>query len=753
MKSIKSLNGSWQLAGIEKGRGNWALPDSLLPSGAIKADAYVPGEVHVDLHRAGLIPDPYYAKNAEDLQWIEDKEWWYKQTFEVDEDFKQKRTYLEFDGLDTYATIFLNGREIGKTHNMFVPYRFDVSDSINIGRNTVAIKFNLPSLDEPWANIRKMQSSFGTAEAPRLIGAGIWRDARLVSYDTLSIADLRIDAEIEGGYANAWVTIEMENYTNDDQEVLASIVLSIGDVREKIEVVDTVTPFGGIIEAVIRIEEPELWWPNGIGEPVLYTCLVGLQAEGEVQDVAERKFGIRTIKFIGNDKSDNATLMINGEDVFCKGADWMPGDLFISNVTPDRCRDLVKLAKDANINLLRVWGGGVYERPEFYEACDEMGIMVWQDFMFNGATYPESDEFIHEVAAETSAAVKQLRTHPCIIAWTVNSNCETDNNKLFQEVIPNVLRALDHSRPYCACSKADRIIAKGSPSIETLREFIPQDKLFPPENDVWQYHNGNSIADLTRKTMGDFDTVEQFAAYSGILQGEMLKAEIERCRREKWAISEAMLWKYNDIWPEVSSGIVDYFLRPKIGYYYAKRAFAPVIVSFKQVEDRVQLFVTSDQRLTSIIGTLHIGVLSFDTCGFDTQEVPVRLDPNTSQAFWESDPIDNLLADPSRQCLVALLTSKGKTIAQNVYFACPFGEIDFPQPKLLIHREQLDENTHKMIISANGYSRNAAINGLPIKARPTDNYFDILPGEMRDITIENINAEQAKGLTINVWRK
>lgn len=756
MKNIISLNGAWQLAGIEQGRGNWALPDSLLPSGSIVTDGYVPGEVHVDLHRADLIPDPYFAMNAEEMQWVEEKEWWYKQTFEVDEDFKQNRIYLEFDGLDTCATIFLNGREIGKTQNMFIPHRFDVSDSINIGRNTVAVKFNPPGSSN---DIRKMQSSFGLGETPQLIGAGIWRDARLVSYDTVSIADVRVDAEIEGSYANAWITVEMENYTNEDQEVLASVVLSLGDLREKIEVVDTVTPFGGIMEAVIRIEEPELWWPNGFGEPTLYNCMVGIQVEGEVQDVSERKFGVRSVKYIGNDSGSNIpTLIINGEEVFCKGADWVPADQFVSNMTSDRCRELVKLAKNANINTLRVWGGGVYERPEFYDACDEMGIMVRQDFMFNGTAYPETDEFVKEAANETSAIVKQLRTHPCIIAWTGSSNCESDkDNKLFSEVIPNVLRSLDHSRPYFQCSpNSDRIRITGSPSVETLREFIPKDKLFPPVNDVWQYHNKSNqqeLVDLTRKMMGDFDTVEQFAAFSGILQGEQLRAEIERCRREKWAIAEAMLWKYNDTWPSVSSSVVDYFLRPKIAYYYAKRAFAPVIVSFKQVEDRVQVYVTSDQRLTNINGMLHIGILTFDTCGFDTQEVPVKLAANTSQAFWESDPTDKLLVDPSRQCLVALLTSKGKTIAESVYFACPFAEIDFPRPKLLIHREQLDENTHLMILSANGYARNVAINGLPPMARPSDDYFDLLPGEMHEITIENINADQAKGLTINVWRR
>jgi len=831
MKNTVSLNGEWRLAWMDEGQGNWAMPDALLPLGAKEIVGHVPGEAHVDLLRAGVIPDPYYGMNAEEVQWVEEKEWWYKLTIDVEEDFIQQKTFLEFDGLDTYATIFINSREIGRASNMFTPYRFDVGELIHEGRNTVAVKFDpaakvlqgmdctglMGCFDTPRVNARKMQCAFGWDWTHRFVGAGIWREARLVSYDVVSIADAHIETEIVGNYANAWITVEMENYTEEDKEVVASIVVSVGEDREKIEVAECVSPFGGIVEAVIRIEDPELWWPNGFGDQTLYTCMVGLHAEGEVQDVAERKFGVRSVGIVERDEHDgNAfTFLINGEEVFCKGGNWIPSDHFVSNVTRERYRELVKMAKDANFNMLRVWGGGIYESPDFYEACDEMGIMVWQDFMFSCATYRDDDEFASEVAREAEIVVKRLRNHPSIVLWCGNNECEMNyapdaqwpGRRLFHEVIPNVLRRTDHTRPYRPCSpfggetgndpkEGDRhdsswfaaaydhtrwrhlieqenglfvseFCTQGPSLVESIRDFIPEEKLFPPTNEVWEFHNKDNpysgrtdklshqqiLVDFTRKMMGEFKSAEEFAAYGGILQGELIKAEVEHYRREKWAISGALMWMYNDCWPAVSWSIVDYYLRPKTAYYYTKRAFEPVIVSFKQLEDRVQVYITSDNRVGDIIGILHIGILTFDTCGFDTQEVPIDLRANTSQAFWESVPLDQILHDPTRQCLVAFLTIDGKMEAKAVYFARPFSEMDFPKPKLLIERTQIDEKTFKLEIAADAYARNVAIGNLPAEARPSDNWFDLLPGEQHEVIVENIGAEEAKGLTVYVWRR
>ena len=831
MKNVISLAGVWQLAGFDDRRDR-VLPDSGFPEGVQEIEGHVPGEVHVDLLRAELIPDPFYGLNADQVQWVEQKHWWYKRTVVVEKDFVQKKTLLEFDGLDTYATVFFNGRELGKTDNMFVPHKFDVSGLVRAGENAVAVRFDPAAkvvqqmdhshlfgcFDTPRVNVRKMQCAFGWDWTHRLVGAGIWREARLVSYGDVSIADVRIDPEVRDGYADAWITIELDNHADEDVQVMASVVVALGGDRETVEATETVPPAGGTVEAVIRIEQPELWWPNGFGEPTLYTCMVGIESEGEVEDVAQRKFGVRDVRLAEFDeKGDRVfTLLVNGEEIFCKGGNWVPADHFVSNVAEDRYRELITLARDANFNMLRVWGGGIYEADAFYDACDEMGIMILQDFMFSCATYPDDEEFCRKVAEETASVVRRLRNHPCVVVWAGNNECEMNygpdedwqGKKLFHEVIPNVLRTLDTSRPYRPCCSwggktgndpaegdwhggswfaaylgdhtrwrhmieeerglfVSEFVTQGPPVIGSLREFIPGGKLFPPTDEVWEYHNKDNphsgrtdgasheqiLEDLTHRMMGDYESAEQFAAYAGILQGEFVKAEVEHYRREKWAISGALFWMYNDCWPAIGWSVVDYYLRPKIAYYYAKRAFAPVIVSFKQLEDRVQAFVTSDERLSGIDGTLRVGVFSFGSCGFDVQEVPMSLAANTSQAFWESDPLDEILSDPGRQCLVALLDVQGKTVAGNVYFARTFGEMQFPQPRLLVQRAQLDENRFAMTISADDYARNVAIANLPARARPSNNYFDVLPGEMREVTIDDITSEQAADLTICAWRR
>ena len=832
MKNTLSLNGEWQISGVNEGEGNWELPGSLLPEGAQELVGHVPGEVHVDLLRAGLIPDPYYAMNGDQVQWVEEKEWWYKKTFEVDEDFLCKKTFLEFDGLDTYATIFLNGEKIGQTEDMFVPHRFDVSKLIHPGRNTVAVEFDPAAkivermdysnlfgcFNTPRVNARKMQCAFGWDWTHRFVGAGIWRDARLVSYDLVSISDVYVDTELEGNIANAWITISVDNNSGKSQMVMGSVVVSLGETQEKIEIAEEVSPFGGLIEAVIRIHEPQLWWPNGFGEPTLYTCMVGLEVEGEIQDVAERKFGVRDIAIVELDERGNNvfTLMINGEEIFCKGGNWIPADHFVSSATPERYRELVQMAKDANFNMLRVWGGGIYEHPAFYEACNEMGIMVWQDFMFSCGRYRDDEEFCRNVAQETTVAIKMLRNHPCIVIWSGNNECEMhygpdqewQGKKLFYEVIPNVLKTLDHSRPYRPSSPyggspancpeigdwhggswfnvyysdisrwrhmiekeaghfVSEFATQGPPEIDSLRKFIPEDSLFPPTNDIYEYHNKDNphsgrtdgltheaiLAGLTSKMIGDYDTPEKFAAYGSILQGEFLKAEIEHYRREKWDISGCMFWMYNDCWPAVSWSVVDYYLRPKAAYYYAKRAYAPVILSFKQLEDRVQLYVTSDDRMHDIVGKVEVGVFSFGTCGYSVQEIPVSVRANSSAAVWESEPLDQILTDPAHQCLVAMLVDRGEVVARNVYLPCLFREMEFPLPKLLVEREQLEENVHQMTIAADSYARNVVISNLPASARPSDNYFDLLPGERYTVKIENLSIDEANSLKINVWGK
>ncbi len=266
------------------------------------------------------------------------------------------------------------------------------------------------------------------------------------SRDKVSIADIYIEPEIEGGYANAWINVEVENHTHEDKEVVAAIIVKLGEALEKIEVIEQIPPEGGVMQAVIRIEEPELWWPHSYGEQTLYTCLVGLQVEGEVQDIGEQRFGLRNLKPFERDGL--TVILVNNVDMACDASVWAPPDQFVPNASEARYRKLVKEALDAGAFLIRAWGEGSEIDAAFYNACDEMGLMVWQELAPQTSS-SLNDEFADMAAIEISEHVRRLRNHPSVVVWCGSMDLQKiNNNKLLHEIIPNVTKELDKSRPY-----------------------------------------------------------------------------------------------------------------------------------------------------------------------------------------------------------------------------------------------------------------------------------------------------------------
>lgn len=455
MRDKLILDGTWELAGFDPGQSDW---DEAVKPYPIPAE--VPGEVHISLSAEGIIGDPLNDNDAEDCRWVSEKEWVYRNVFEIPEDFIHEQTFLEFEGLDTFATVLLNGRVVGTSRNMFVPQRFNISDMLVVdGENVVEVRFSPAAVmfshartcdcaecnHMPAISPRKMYPLEGY---PTLIGAGIWRSARIVSYDTLSIKDIHIQTEVAPHGSEAWISIEIENHVNEDIDVLASLVVARGESREQMDIHEIVPAVGGTIEAVVRIEDPEFWWPNGMGDQPIYVAMVGLESEGRVLDVRDQHFALRTIQFVDSG-GENNKFLVNGTPVEIKGAIWTPDNPFPSEMPTERLKDLMALAKATDFNFLRVWGGGIYEGPAFYRLCDDFGIMVWQDFMFSQTDYPETDGFADEVRQEVKKIVKRLRNNPSVVLWCGNSNCDAKCGKqLFTELIPGLVETLDGSRPY-----------------------------------------------------------------------------------------------------------------------------------------------------------------------------------------------------------------------------------------------------------------------------------------------------------------
>ncbi len=433
MKQI-DLNGKWQFKAVDKYR---ALPKDI--SGITEwMSGTVPGTVHTDLLANGKIPDPFYRMNEEDVQWVDSQQWVYRRDFDVDENFlKEKRIELVAEGLDTYTSIRINGKQVGTTADMFVEHRFNAKKFLRSGKNFIEIAFDSPVLrskalekkhgvlaanhEQHRMYARKAQYSFGWDWGPRLTTSGIWRS-------------IRLEAHAHAAMQSPFVKVI--SLTKREAVVELSIGVSLfaaAPLRlhteicgEKVIVADERRAKKGEMKFRLRIKKPQLWWPNGYGEQPMYRAIFSLVSNDEEVERLEVPFALRTVRLLQEPDKEGASFIIemNGEKIFCKGADWIPSDSFIPRITDATYEKLLGMAKSANMNMLRVWGGGIYEQEIFYKLCDRLGLMVWQDFMFACAEYPEDSWFMKQVSDEAEKAVKRLRNHPSIVLWCGNNECE-----------------------------------------------------------------------------------------------------------------------------------------------------------------------------------------------------------------------------------------------------------------------------------------------------------------------------------------
>ena len=458
----------------------------------------VPGSVHTDLIANRLIDDPYYRLNEKKLQWIDKKDWDYRTVFDLGIAVENReKKELVFEGLDTYARIVLNGKEILKTDNMFRTWAVDVTDIVKPEGNELWVSFESPTkrglqelkkygfqlaadndqsengemgADRVSPYVRKAPYHFGWDWGPRLVTSGIWRPVLLRAWSDARIENVNLVTEkLDEKAADLTAKIEVE-------------VLHPGEYEIKIE--KDGVPFdlvmgANVVSIPIKIQNPELWWPNGSGSQKLYSYKIELLKDHKTIDTLTVVTGLRTVRLVQDPDPEGQGksfyFEVNGEPVFAKGANYIPNDVFLNRVSPEKYEYIVKSAAEANMNMLRVWGGGVYENDIFYDLCDKYGIMVWQDFMFACAMYPGNDEFLENVRLEAVDNVKRLRNHPSIVLWCGNNEIEAawgpyDENRgwgwkqryapdqreiiwkaydtLFHKILPGVIAQQDPGRPY-----------------------------------------------------------------------------------------------------------------------------------------------------------------------------------------------------------------------------------------------------------------------------------------------------------------
>ena len=453
--------------------------------------AEVPGTVHTDLYNNELIPDPFYGENEQELQWIEKENWEYKTVFDLsDSIFNKNNIQLCFKGLDTYADVYLNDSLILKSDNMFREWTIDCKPLLKKTNNKMHIIFRSPFLENeakfdkltyelPAGNdrghkrisvfTRKAPYHFGWDWGPRFVTSGIWRPIEITAWDETLIKDFQIyQLSLTDNLAKLKTEIEIQSET--DTKVLLKLLND-----KNILITKEIELHKGVnnIQETFNIRQPKLWWSNGLGDAHLYHFHIEIAKNGRICDYQNRNFGLRTIEVVQQNDSIGKSFYfkLNGIPVFMKGANYIPQDAFLPRVNKEDYKELISAAKSTHMNMLRVWGGGVYEQDVFYDLCDENGILVWQDFMFACSMYPGDSAFLSSVEQEAIENVKRLRNHPSIALWCGNNEMQVawerwgyqkqyayskadstsiyqDYDRLFHQILPQIIETYDAGRFY-----------------------------------------------------------------------------------------------------------------------------------------------------------------------------------------------------------------------------------------------------------------------------------------------------------------
>ncbi len=394
--------------------------------------AKVPGTVHLDLMSNSIIPDPFKDENEKKVQWVENEDWEYQTIFNLtSQEMQHQNIDLVFSGLDTFSEVYLNGKPVKNTDNMFRIWTVPARPYLKQGENRLQVKFRsavtvgkelsekipftLP--ESPRSLVRKAQYQFGWDWGPRLVTTGIWKDVKLNFWDQAKVENIKIEQKnITGKQAD--LTVHAEIFAQE----AGKYTLSVNNKIQNIALQSGIN----IISMPYQILNPKLWQPNGWGKPALYDIKITLRKASKIITEKTERIGLRTVELI-QDKDGRGKsfyFKVNGQPMYAKGTNWIPGDIFSPRMTKERYRKLIRDCKEANMNMIRVWGGGIYEDDEFYKACDENGILVWQDFMFAGSFYPADENFRENVKAEVKDQIERLQNHPSLALWCGNNEID-----------------------------------------------------------------------------------------------------------------------------------------------------------------------------------------------------------------------------------------------------------------------------------------------------------------------------------------
>ena len=777
--------------------------------------ATVPGDVHLDLLANKKIFDPFYRDEESRLQWIENESWEYRVTFDATPQLLSRSNVdLVFDGLDAAAQVYLNGTQVLNADNMFRVWRIPVKGRLRAGQNLLRVVFPSPitaaeavANTDPWqprtktadkTYIRKAAYEYGWDWGPRFVTSGIWRPVRVEAWDKVRIADFAIhqrDVSREVAHLDAEVQVE----SSIDGPAQVSVQYS-GDGKP-ISLTSRVNLHAGqnVIDFPVEIRQPKLWYPAGYGDQPLYDFSAQVSTGSAASDERKMRTGLRSIVLRRElDKWGRSfEFIVNGIPVFAKGADVIPFDSFPNRVTTANYRRILQSARDANMNMIRHWGGGYYETDEFYQICDELGIMVWQDFMFGNDWQPGTYAFKQNIEAEAEDQVRRLRNHPSIIIWCGNNETEVALNwgdraalppstkfQMWQDyltefsgILPRVVARLEPEIPYWPSSPSADYEATSAtfesgdmhdwsvwhgrvpftdyekhhwrfvteygfqsfPEMRTVESFTqPGDRasIFTPVMLAHQKNKeGNSIIhDYIER---DYPEPKDFASFlyvSQVLQAEGIKIGAEHFRRSRPETMGSLFWQLNDCWPVASWSSIDYDGRWKALQYYARRFYAPVLVSPHIEDGSVKVYIVSDKTAPQAV-QLRVRLMDFSGKVLLEDKHDVSVEPLASKVYLDW-PLEKLTAagaaDTSRVFVVADLASGNEQISRNLIYLAPVKDVQLKRADLQVLTAG-SGGKYTIRVTSPVLARSVYLSFGNLDAQISDNYFDLLPGETREI--------------------
>ena len=820
--------------------------------------AVVPGGVHESLLAAGRIPHPYRDQNEQGVRWIEDRDWWFRSAFaEPSGVAAGERVRLVCHGLDTVADLWLNGEPLGHHENMFRPAEFNVTGRL-AEHNELLVRFSPPlagleapaevlelfrrlgglfaelatepaaeseggapaqpeseglmSASLPLATLRRKATfSWGWDFGPRLPSVGVWRPVELVCDTEAVLTGHHLYTEtVVDGVAVVGVRVEAEALTVAEGLRARVVLTSPSGTVSRVELPVVGGPDGLVASGTLRVPDAQLWWTHDLGEPALYDAAITLLSGDRPLDERTDRIGLRTVRLDRSPDPEGGRLfrfVLNGVPVFARGAAWLPASTMVGSVTEARYRSLLELAQGGGMNMLRIWGGGVYEHDSFYGICDELGVMVWHDFMFACTDYPSHDPGLRrEVELEAAYQVRRLRNRACMALWCGNNEVQLIHGFAYQDyepgnwgwdffyrVLPETVARHDGAVPYWPGSPWGEAPEEGfmaangvmdgdrhawevwhgfdfgagggdfasvgearhyrryaqdrgkfisefgihaSPELSTLRRWLAPEQLVV-HSPTFDHHNKDNPKNkgdaLLEIVTGLPASIEEYVDFTMVSQAEGMKFGIEHYRRRQPHCSGALVWQFNDVWPGFSWSLVDFDAVPKAGYYFARRAFAPLLASFRRDGSRLELWVSNSGRRDRDV-TAEVSLGRFSGTQELRETVSATVAAGTSRRVWS---VEGDAAAFGAERFARVASPTGQFPANRLFFT-EIKDLAWGDAELNTSVRDLGGGRAAVELESRGFSYLVRVASPAPGVRFSDNYLELRHGERRAVQITGL---------------